>query len=87
MCSKAHPWVKTLFAQCDGLVCPPLNNMEILTHILDGWIEDMPWARKTTIIRTKPRTQQGKKIHKKCKPKSNPRMEKHKDVRQGHGIC
>ncbi len=47
----------------------------------------MPWARKTTIIRTKPRTQQGKKIHKKCKPKSNPRMEKHKDVRQGHGIC
>jgi hypothetical protein len=41
MCSKAHPWVKTLFAQCDGLVPPHLNHMEMSAHILDGQIEDM----------------------------------------------
>jgi hypothetical protein len=36
MCSKAHPRVKTLFVQCGGLVLAPLNDMEVLTHILDG---------------------------------------------------
>jgi hypothetical protein len=36
MCSKAHPLMKTLFAQCGGFVCPPLNNMEVPSHILDG---------------------------------------------------
>jgi len=41
MCSKAHPRVKALFAQCDGLIPPPLNHMEMPTHILDGRIEDM----------------------------------------------
>jgi hypothetical protein len=33
--------VKALFAQCDELVPPPLNHMEMPTHILDGRIEDM----------------------------------------------
>jgi hypothetical protein len=41
-CSKAHLGVKALFAQCGGLVLPPLNNMEILAHILDGWTKDVP---------------------------------------------
>jgi hypothetical protein len=41
MCSKAHPWVKGLFAQCGGLVPPPLNTMEIPVHILNGQIEDV----------------------------------------------
>jgi hypothetical protein len=41
MCSKAHPWVKTLFAQSGGLVPPPLNDMEVLAHILNGRIEDV----------------------------------------------
>jgi hypothetical protein len=41
VCSKAHAWVKTLFAQCGGLVPPPLNDMEVLAHILIGRIEDM----------------------------------------------
>ncbi len=41
VCSKAHPWVKTLFAQCGGLVPPPLNDMEVLAHILNGRIEDV----------------------------------------------
>jgi hypothetical protein len=36
LCSKAHPWVKALFAQCGGLVPPPLNNMEAPTHIPNG---------------------------------------------------
>jgi len=33
--------VKALFAQCGGLVLPPLNNMEIPIHILNGQIEDV----------------------------------------------
>ncbi len=36
MCSRAHPRMKVLFAQCGAFVLPPLNNMEVLTHILDG---------------------------------------------------
>jgi len=36
MCSRAHPWVKALFARCGGLVLPPLNNMEVPTHFRDG---------------------------------------------------
>jgi len=32
----AHPQVKALFAQCGGFVPPPLNDMERLTHFLDG---------------------------------------------------
>jgi len=41
MCSKAHPWVKALFAQFGGLVPPLLNDMEVPTHISNGWIEDV----------------------------------------------
>jgi hypothetical protein len=33
--------VKALFAQCGKLVLPPLNDMEILAHFLDGRTEDM----------------------------------------------
>jgi len=36
MCSKAHPRVKALFPRSGGLVLPPLNDMEVPTHILDG---------------------------------------------------
>jgi hypothetical protein len=38
---KAHPWVKALFAQCGGLVPPPVNNMKVLVHISNGQIEDV----------------------------------------------
>jgi len=41
VCSKTHPHVKALFAQCDGLVPPQLNDMEVPTHILDGWTKGM----------------------------------------------
>jgi len=41
MCSKAHPWVKALFAWCGGLVPQPLNNMEVPTHISNGRIKNM----------------------------------------------
>ncbi len=40
MCSKAHLGVKALFAQCGGLVPPPLNDMEVPAHISNGRIED-----------------------------------------------
>jgi hypothetical protein len=33
--------VKVLFAQCGGLVPPPLNNMDVPTHIPNGRIKDM----------------------------------------------
>jgi len=36
MCSKAHPIVKALFVRCGGFVLPPLNNMEVPTHISNG---------------------------------------------------
>jgi hypothetical protein len=36
MCSKSHPQVKALFAQCGVLIFPPLNGMEIPAHISDG---------------------------------------------------
>ncbi len=36
VCSKAHPRVKALFSQCGGLVPPPLNDMVLLAHILNG---------------------------------------------------
>jgi hypothetical protein len=35
LCSRAHPPMKALFARCGGLVCPPQNNMEVPSHILD----------------------------------------------------
>jgi len=41
MCSIAHLGVKALFAQCGGLVPPPLNDMEVLAHISNGWTKDM----------------------------------------------
>jgi hypothetical protein len=41
VCSRAQPWVKALFIRCGGLVLPPPKNMEILTHFLDGWMDDM----------------------------------------------
>ncbi len=40
MCSKAHPQVKSLFARY-GLALPPLQNMEVPTHIPNGRIEDV----------------------------------------------
>ncbi len=55
VCSKAHSRVKTLFAQCGGFVPPPLNDMEIPTHILDRQIEDVvmemlnPWMEGKSI--------------------------------------
>jgi hypothetical protein len=42
VCSKAHPWLKALFACCDRLVPPPLNNMEVLAHI-SGKQRMWPW--------------------------------------------
>ncbi len=36
MCSKTHPWAKALFVWCGGLLPPPLNDMEVPTHISDG---------------------------------------------------
>jgi hypothetical protein len=41
MCSKAHLGVKAMFSQCGGLVLPPLNDMEVPTHIPNGRIEDV----------------------------------------------
>ncbi len=41
LCSKTHPRVKALFVWCGGLVLPPLNNMEVSTHILDGWTKNV----------------------------------------------
>ncbi len=41
VCLMAQPWVKALFAWCDGLVLPPPKNMEVLTHFPNGWMEDM----------------------------------------------
>jgi hypothetical protein len=41
MCSKAHPHVRALFARCDGLVLPQLNDTEASSHTLDGRIEDV----------------------------------------------
>jgi hypothetical protein len=32
---------KALFAPCGGLVPPPLNDMELLAHILNGWTKDV----------------------------------------------
>jgi hypothetical protein len=44
MCSRAHPRMKGLFAECGELVPPPLNDMEVPAHILDGWTEDVAMA-------------------------------------------
>jgi hypothetical protein len=41
MCSKAHLGVKAMFSQCGGPVLPPLNDMEVPTHIPNGRIEDV----------------------------------------------
>jgi hypothetical protein len=38
---KGTSRVKTLFVQCDGLVPPPLTNMELPTHIPNGRKEDV----------------------------------------------
>jgi hypothetical protein len=38
---KGTSKVKTLFAQYDGLVLPPLNDMELPAHILNGRKEDV----------------------------------------------
>jgi hypothetical protein len=40
MCST-HSQVKALFAQCRGLALPPLIDMEVLTHILNGWTKNV----------------------------------------------
>ncbi len=41
MCSRAQQRLKALFAQCDKLVPPPLNDMEVPTHFPNGQIEDV----------------------------------------------
>jgi hypothetical protein len=41
VCSRAQPWVKALFAWCGRLVLPPLNDMEVLAHFLDGQIKNV----------------------------------------------
>ncbi len=41
VCSTSHPWVKTLFARCGGLVPPLLKVMEIPRCISKGWIESV----------------------------------------------
>jgi hypothetical protein len=46
MCSNGHLKVKALFAQCGGLVPPPLNDMAVPTHILDGRAKDVAVERQ-----------------------------------------
>ncbi len=41
MCSKAHPRVKALFVRCGGFVSPPLNDMEVPTHISNEQTNDV----------------------------------------------
>jgi hypothetical protein len=50
MCSKEHPQVKALFAQCGGLVLPPLNDMEVPAHILHGGIEDVAMEMPNPLV-------------------------------------
>jgi hypothetical protein len=40
MCST-HPQVKALFARYGGLAPPPLIDMEVSTHIPNGWTKDV----------------------------------------------
>jgi hypothetical protein len=51
-CSRAHPQVKALFVECGELVLPPLNDMEIPTHILGGWTEDVAMETLTPSMGT-----------------------------------
>ncbi len=41
MCSRTHPWVETLFAQCGELVPPPLNDIKVLAHLLAEQTKDI----------------------------------------------
>jgi hypothetical protein len=50
LCSKAHPWVKALFAQCGRLVPPPLNDMEVLAHISDGRTENVAMEKLNPFV-------------------------------------
>jgi hypothetical protein len=50
VCSKAHPWVKALFAQCGGLVRPPLNNMEVPAHIPNGQTKDVAMEMSNPLV-------------------------------------
>ncbi len=45
--------MKVLFAQCRAFVLPPLNNMEVLTHILDGWTKDVTIATTNILMEGK----------------------------------
>ncbi len=45
--------MKVLFAQCHAFVLPPLNNMEVLAHILDGWTKDVTIATTNILMEGK----------------------------------
>ncbi len=42
--------MKALFAQCGGLVLPPLNDMEVPAHILHGGIEDVAMEMPNPLV-------------------------------------
>jgi hypothetical protein len=39
--------------QCDGFVLPPLNDMEVLAHMVDGRIEDVAMEMSNPSIERK----------------------------------
>lgn len=57
MCST-HSQMKALFAQCHGLALPPLIDMEVLTHIPNGWTKDVatemsnPFVEREFVMRS-----------------------------------
>jgi hypothetical protein len=53
MCWKAHPRVKALFIRCGGVVPPPLNNMEVSTHIPNQQTEDMTMETLNPLVEGK----------------------------------
>jgi hypothetical protein len=53
MCSKTHPQAKGLFAQCGGLIPPPLNNMETQAHIPDGLTKDVTIETSNPLVEKK----------------------------------
>jgi hypothetical protein len=42
--------MKAKFSQCDGLVLPPLNDMEVLTHISDGRTKDVAMETPNPLV-------------------------------------
>ncbi len=45
--------MKAILVQCDGLVLPPLNDMEVLTHILDGRTKDVAMEMPNPLVEGK----------------------------------